>query len=137
MKIRSFQRSLHVLLQSVPLTCQQAATDPCFHRRLLDTPRQVWVSLWWRHCSFLLCLGWCEQDFVCTSESLSPQSCVSSGCSMVGLMETSSKKAYAVPRSAAPRALPCGSPLLTHTSTGDAQTQFWLSLCVLVCTRFA
>ena len=24
---------------------------------------------------------------------------------------------------------PCGSPLLTCTSTGDAQTQFWLSLC--------
>ena len=25
----------------------------------------------------------------------------------------------------------CGSPLLTHTSTGDAQTQFCLSLCGL------
>ena len=24
---------------------------------------------------------------------------------------------------------PCGSPLLTHTSTGDAQTQFYLRLC--------
>ena len=24
---------------------------------------------------------------------------------------------------------PCGSSLLTHTSTGDAQTQFYLSLC--------
>ena len=24
---------------------------------------------------------------------------------------------------------PCGSPLLTHTSAGDTQTQFWLSLC--------
>ena len=24
---------------------------------------------------------------------------------------------------------PCGSPLLTHTSTGDTQTQFWLSFC--------
>ena len=24
---------------------------------------------------------------------------------------------------------PCGRPLLTHTSTGDTQTQFWLSLC--------
>ena len=32
------------------------------------------------------------------------QSCVSSGCSMVGLMATSSKKAYAIPKSAAPRA---------------------------------
>ena len=25
---------------------------------------------------------------------------------------------------------PCGRPLLTHTSAGDTQTQFWLSLCV-------
>ena len=35
---------------------------------------------------------------------------------------------------------PCGRPLLTHTFTGDTQTQFWLSLLwslwVLVCTRF-
>ena len=28
-----------------------------------------------------------------------------------------------------PERLPCGSPLLTRTSTGDIQTQFWLSLC--------
>ena len=32
-----------------------------------------------------------------------PQSCVSSGSSMVGLMATSSKRAYAIPKSAAPR----------------------------------
>ena len=38
------------------------------------------------------------------SKSVSPQSCVSSGGSMVGLMATSSKRAYAIPRSAAPRA---------------------------------
>ena len=38
------------------------------------------------------------------SKSLFPQSCVSSGGSAVGLMATSSKRAYAIPRSAAPRA---------------------------------
>ena len=38
------------------------------------------------------------------SKSLFPQSCVSSGSSMVGLMVTSSKRAYAIARSAAPRA---------------------------------
>ena len=46
------------------------------------------------------------------SKSLFPQSCVSSGSSMVGLMATSSKRAYAIPRSAAPRvpaAGHCGS----------------------------
>ena len=34
---------------------------------------------------------------------------------------------------------PCGRPLLTQTSAGDAQTQFWLSLCGVSgswCTRF-
>ena len=46
---------------------------------------------------------------VCTglfvlSKSLFPQSYVSSGGSMVGLMVTSSKRAYAIPRLAAPRA---------------------------------
>ena len=40
------------------------------------------------------------------SKSLFPQYCLSSGSSMVGLMETSSKRAYATPRSAAPRPLP-------------------------------
>ena len=38
------------------------------------------------------------------SKSLFPQSCVSSGGSMAGLMMTSSKRAYATPRSATPRA---------------------------------
>ena len=37
------------------------------------------------------------------SKSLFPQSCVSSDCPMVGLMATSSKRAYATPRSTAPR----------------------------------
>ena len=41
---------------------------------------------------------------------------------VVGLMATSSKTAYAVPKSVAPA-------LLTLTSTGDAQTQFCLGLC--------
>ena len=49
-----------------------------------------WVLV---HTTFCLCL----------QESVS-QSCVSSGGSMVGLMATSSKRAYATPRSAAPRA---------------------------------
>ena len=43
--------------------------------------------------------------FVCVpSKSLFPQFCISSGSSMVGLMATSSKRAYAIPRSTAPRA---------------------------------
>ena len=45
---------MHALLYSVPMTLQQATASPCLHRRLLDTHRQVWVSLLWDHCSFLL-----------------------------------------------------------------------------------
>ena len=39
-----------------------------------------------------------------SSKSLFPQSCVSSGVSVVELKVTSSKRAYAIPKSAAPRA---------------------------------
>ena len=65
------------------------------------------------------------------------------GSSMVGLMVTSSKRAYAtgwvtqICCSQSP--CPFGRPLLTRTSTGDAQTQVWLSLWglwVLMHTRF-
>ena len=71
--------------------------------RLLDTHGQVWVSLLWGHCSFPLGPGMHKVLFV-PSKSLFPQSSVSSGGSMVGLMAASSKKAYATPRSAASKA---------------------------------
>ena len=111
---------MHVLLHSVSPTLQQATTDPHLCWRLLDTHRQVWVSLSWGHCSFLLGPG--AQGSVCALQESISQSCVSSGSSMMGLMATSSKRAYAVPKSVAPA-------LLTLTSTGDAQTQFCLGLC--------
>ena len=44
------------------------------------------------------------QGSVCVLQESISQSCVSSGSSMMGLMVTSSKRAYAIPRSAAPRA---------------------------------
>ena len=50
----SFKRSLHALLHSVPPALQQATADPCLRQRLLDTHGQVWISLLWGHCSFLL-----------------------------------------------------------------------------------
>ena len=71
--------------------------------RLLDTHSQVWVSLWWGHSSFLLGPG-VHRVLHVPSRSLFPQSSVSSVGSMVGLMAASSKKAYAIPRSAAPKA---------------------------------
>ena len=94
---------MQALLHSVPLTLQQATTDPRLCQRLLDTHGQVWVSLLWGHYFFFLGLGVHKVLFV-PSKSLFPQSCVSSGGSMVGLMVTSSKRALAMPRSTAPRA---------------------------------
>ena len=50
--------------------------------------------------SLLLSPGtWCTQVLFVPSKSLFPQSCVSSGSSIVGLMATSSKRAYAILRS--------------------------------------
>ena len=99
----TFKRSMHTLPHSVPLTLQQATANPCLWQRLLDTHGQVWVSLLWGDCSFLLGPSMYKVLFV-PFKNLFPQSCVSSGSSMVGLMLTSSKRAYAIPRSAAPRA---------------------------------
>ena len=115
------------LLHPESLPLQQATVTPCLHQRALNTHRQVWVSLLWGHCSFLLGPG--AQSSVCALQESISQSCVSSRGSMVGLMATSSKRAYAIPRCCTQSPCPCSSPLLTHPSTGDTQTQFCLSLC--------
>ena len=57
-------------------------------------------SLLWGPCSFLLGPG--AQGSVCALQESISQSYVSSGISMVGLTVTSSKRAYAIPRSAVP-----------------------------------
>ena len=115
------------LLHSVPPTLQQATTDPRLCWRLLDTHGQVWVSHLWSHCSFFLGPGAHKVLFV-PSKSLFPQSCVSSGSSMVGLMATSSKRAYAIPSLLHPE------PLTLQQFTADLylckrHSQFCLSLC--------
>ena len=86
-----------------PPTLQQATTDSRLHQILLDTHGQLWVSLFGGHCSFLLGPSVHKVLFV-RSKSLFPRSCVSSGGSIVGLIVTSSKRAYAIPRSTASRA---------------------------------
>ena len=94
---------MHALLHSISPTLEQATANPRLCQRLLNTHGQVWVSLLWGPCSFLLRPGALKVLFV-PSKTVFPQSCVSSGGSMVGLMATSSKRAYAIPRSTAPRA---------------------------------
>ena len=70
--------------------------------------------------------SWCTPDSVCALQKSISQSCVHSSSSVEGLTATSSKRAYAITKSAAQSPCPCSSLLLTHTSTGDAQTQFYL-----------
>ena len=66
---------------------------------------------------------------LCAPRVYFSQSCVRSGSSMVGLMATSSKRIYYTQVCCTQSPCPCGSPLLSRTSTGDTQTQFCLSLC--------
>ena len=100
----SFQRShAYTAILVVYVALQPATADPHLCRRLLDTHGQVWVSLLWGHCSSFLGSGAQKVLFV-PSKSLFRQSCVRSGSSVVGLMVTSSKRAYAIPRSTEPRA---------------------------------
>ena len=122
------------LLQNVPcMHCytqcpqptQQATADPW----LLDTYRQVWVSLLWG--SLLLSPGsWCTRFCFCPARVCFPVLCkfwemfwVGVNCDLLqeGLCHTQ------VCCSQSP--CPWDSPLLTHTSTGYTQTQFCLSLC--------
>ena len=99
----SFKRSHAWTATLRPPTLQQATTNPCICRILLDAPGQVWVSLLWGHCFFSLGPNAHKFLFV-PSKSLFPQSCVNSGGSVMELMVTSSKRAYAILRSAVPRA---------------------------------
>ena len=94
------------LLQEVTCHTQVYCTQspcPCSNPLLTctsagDTQTQFCLSL----CGVFE--SWCTQVLFVPSKSLFPQSYVNSGGSMVGLMVTSSKRAYAIPRSTAPRA---------------------------------
>ena len=101
--VTSFRRS-HA--GTATLSAPSPAAGHCQPTPLPETPGQSRASLGQSLVgSLLLSHGsWCAQGFVVTFKSLSLQSCVSSGGSMVGLIATSSTTAYAIHRSAAPRA---------------------------------
>ena len=97
---------------SVPPTWQQATSHPT---PLPETPGHSWASLGrllWGHCSFLLGPG-AHKVLSVPSESLFPQSCVSSAGSMMGLMATSCKRLMPHPGLLHPE------PLLLHQATAD------------------
>ena len=54
----SFQKTFaYTVVFSAPDPAACHCVNPRLHQRLLDTQRQVWLSLLWGHCSFLLRLG--------------------------------------------------------------------------------
>ena len=99
------------LLQKVPCSpCYTQCPQPCSRPPPTHTSAgDSWtllgksgLSLLW---GLLLSPGsWCTQGSVCALQESISQSCVCSGSSMVRLMVTSSKRAYAIPKSPAARA---------------------------------
>ena len=89
---------MNELLHLLPSTQQQA---PLTHTSAGDS----WANLGQSLVGLLLLSPglWCTKCFVCALQECISQFCVSSD-SMVGLMATFSKRAYAVPKPAAPRA---------------------------------
>ena len=72
--VPSFKWSLVLTAALNAPTLQQATADTRLCWRLLDTHGQVWVSLLWGHCSFLLGPG--AHSFVCAlQESVSSVLC--------------------------------------------------------------
>ena len=124
----SFRRS-HA--QSVPLsapTLQQATSNPRLCWTLLGTPGQVWVSLLWGHCSFLLGPS-VHKVLVCAlQESVYPVLCkfwqlhggVNGDLLQGGLCHAQVCCTQSL--------CPGGRPLLPCTFAEDTQTQSWLSL---------
>ena len=103
--VPSFKRShAHTAILSAP----NPAAGHCWPTPLLETPGHSRASLGHFLVGSLLrtrALGrGLHKVLSVPSNSRFPQSCVSSGSPMVGLMVKSSKKAYATPRAAAPRA---------------------------------
>ena len=120
----------------MPHVCTTALSAPdsaAGHLRptpLPETPGYSWTCLGqFLVGSLLLFPGtWCTQGFVCAlQESVSPvlwkfwwfYGGVNGDLLQEGLCHT---QVYCTQSS-------CSSPLVSHTSTGDTQTQFWLSPC--------
>ena len=115
-------------------TAAVSAPDPSAEHSqptpLPETPGHSWASLGQ---SFVVSLflspgSWCAQGFVCAFQaSVSPVLCkfrpLCDGVNGYLLREGLYQVYYTQ------SLCPCGSPLLTRTSSGDTQTQFWLSLC--------
>ena len=122
--------------------CPHAAAGQRRTTPLLETPGHSQASLGKSVLASLLLSAesWCTQRFVCLSKSRFPHFCVNSGSSMVGLMVTSSKRTYAIPRSAAPIApalqQATADPYLCMRHLNTVLTHSLWGVWVLVCRNF-
>ena len=108
----------------MPPTLQQATTDPCLCQRIPDTHRQA-------SCGVTVPFSWVlvHKVLLCPPRVYFPVLCkfwqlcggVNGDLLQEGLCH--------IQGCCTQSPCPCGSPLLTCTSTGDIQTQFWLSIC--------
>ena len=99
------------VLQQVSCThcytqCPQPCSQPSLTHASAGDSGHSWASLGQSLVGSLLFSpgSWCTQGSVCACQEFVSQSCVRSGNSMMGLMATSSKRAYTIPKPAAPRA---------------------------------
>ena len=126
---------MHTLLYSVPPTLQLATANPRLCWRLLDTYGQVCISLLWDQ--RLLSPGsWCTQGSICAlQESVSPVLC--KFWQLYGwLVATSSKRAYAIHKSAAGRApAPVADLYLLRRHQNTVLSQSLWGPWALVCTK--
>ena len=114
--VTSFKGPMHTLPHPVPPTLQQATADPHLCWRLLDTHGHFWVSFLWGHCSFLLGPGVHKVLFVASKSPVSSVLC-KLWWLYGGVNGALLQRAYAVARSAVPRALRQASA--DRTSAGD------------------
>ena len=129
--VTSFKRSrAHTAALRAPVP----AAGSCLPMPPPGTLGHTWASLGQSLVgSLLLSPGsWCVQGSVCAHQELVSQSCVSSGCSMVGLMVTSSRGLMLYPGLLHPEPLPlqqATADLYLHRRHSNTQRQVWLSLC--------
>ena len=124
-------------LQKVPCRhcctqCPQRCSRPPPTHASTETPGHSWARLGQSLVGSLLLFpgSWYTQGFVCAlQESVSSVLCkfwgLYGGVNGDLLQEVTCHTQVYCTQSPCP----CSSPLLTHASAGDTQTQFWLSLC--------
>ena len=115
---------MQALIHSVPPILQQATTDPRLHQTPGHSRACLSQSLVG---SLLLSPGfWCTRLCLCSPRVFPPVLC--KFWQLCGWVNGDLLQEHLC-RTHTQSPCPCGRPLPTHTSTGDTQTQFFLSLC--------